>query len=161
MFFPAIALSAAPSQNLHEKSPFDPLSKKLQSKNPRQTHLSRTNHPIRGATLFHGLTRALCGIPLYPRQLTYAPTSQNTLEPPPHLTAPSAVHLTTCFSPDSQRRGLSVQASLPLSPHQRFAMNFLPSYHFAPALSRPLPKNWNGAAFCCPDNIIFQFLALY
>lgn len=27
----------------------------------------------RGATLIHGTTRALCGIPAYSRQLTYAP----------------------------------------------------------------------------------------
>jgi len=32
----------------------------------------------RGATLIHGLTRALGGIPSYSRQLTYALTSQNT-----------------------------------------------------------------------------------
>ena len=38
----------------------------------------------------------------------------------PHLTAPSAVHLTTCFLPDFQHRRLSVKASLPLSPLQRF-----------------------------------------
>ena len=36
------------------------------------------------------------------------------------LTAPSAVHLTTCFSPESQHLRLSVKASLPLSPHHRF-----------------------------------------
>ena len=38
----------------------------------------------------------------------------------PHFTAPSAAHLTICFSPDSQHPRLSVKASLPLSPHQRF-----------------------------------------
>ena len=38
-----------------------------------------------------------------------------------HLTAPSAAHLTTCFSPDSQHHRLSVKASLPLSPLQRFS----------------------------------------
>ena len=32
----------------------------------------------RGATLIHGLTRALGGIPSYSRQLTYAFTSQST-----------------------------------------------------------------------------------
>ena len=36
------------------------------------------------------------------------------------LTVPSAVHLTTCFSPDSQHHRLSVKASLPLSPLQQF-----------------------------------------
>lgn len=34
----------------------------------------------RGATLIHGITRALSRIPTYPRQLTYAHTLQNTLE---------------------------------------------------------------------------------
>ena len=34
---------------------------------------------IRGATLIHGMTRALSEIPTYPRQLTYAHTLQNTL----------------------------------------------------------------------------------
>ena len=33
---------------------------------------------IRGATLIHGIYRALSRIPTYPRQLTYAHTSQNT-----------------------------------------------------------------------------------
>jgi len=74
---------------------------------------------IRGATLIHGRSRALCGIPAYPRQLTYAPTLQNTLCRA-HLTAPSAAHLTTCFLPDSQRRRLSVRALLPLLPLHRF-----------------------------------------
>ena len=35
----------------------------------------------RGATLIHGSTRALSGIPAYSRQLTYAFTSQNTRYP--------------------------------------------------------------------------------
>ena len=84
---------------------------------PRNLSSSRANK-IRGATLIHGLRRALCGIPAYPRQLTYAHTSQNTRNTP--LTAPSAVHLTSSFLPDSQQRGLSVKAFLPLSPLQRF-----------------------------------------
>ena len=42
-----------------------------------------------------------------------------------HLTAPSAVHLTTCFLPDSQHRRLSVKASLPLSPLQRFKYSII------------------------------------
>ena len=42
------------------------------------------------------------------------------------MTAPSAVHLTNCFSPDSQHHRLSVEASLPLSPLQRFSLlNYL------------------------------------
>ena len=56
---------------------------------------------IRGATLNSRNLRALSRIQTYPRQLTYAHTLQNTLENI-HLTAPSAVHLTTCFRPDSQ-----------------------------------------------------------
>ena len=36
------------------------------------------------------------------------------------FTTPSAVHLTTCFMSDSQHLRLSVLASLPLSPLQRF-----------------------------------------
>jgi len=42
--------------------------------------LPRTNKTlIRGATLIHGHdSRALDGVPTYPRQLTYAHTSQNT-----------------------------------------------------------------------------------
>ena len=77
---------------------------------------------IRGATLTsQERPCALSGIPAYPRQLTYANTLQNTLWVwNSHLTAPSAVHLTTCFLPDSQHRRLSVKASLPLSPLQRF-----------------------------------------
>ena len=35
---------------------------------------------------------------------------------------PSAVHLIACFLPDSQHRRLSVKASLPLSPPQRFSL---------------------------------------
>ena len=67
---------------------------------------------------FTALGRALGRVPSYPRQLTYAHTLQNTLLS--HLTAPSAAHLTTCFRPGSQHPGLSVQASLPLLPLQRF-----------------------------------------
>ena len=55
---------------------------------------------IRGSTLIHGMTRALCGIPAYPRQLTYASTLQNTKQIENLLfPAPSAVHLMTCFPP--------------------------------------------------------------
>ena len=35
---------------------------------------------------------------------------------------PSVVHLTSCFLPDSQHRGFSVKALLPLSPPQRFTI---------------------------------------
>ncbi|MDD4430920.1 MAG: hypothetical protein PHF61_05910, partial [Bacteroidales bacterium] len=37
------------------------------------------------------------------------------------LTAPSAVHLLTCFPPESHRLGLSVGSSSTLSPRQRFS----------------------------------------
>ena len=47
-----------------------------------------------------------------------------------HLTAPSAVHLTTCFSFGSQPPELSVKALLPLSPLHRFKLlNFIECYH--------------------------------
>ncbi len=68
-----------------------------------------------------------CRIPTYPRHL-YACLQRRRIlcEDDSHLTAPSAVHLTTCFSPDSQLHRLSVKASLPLSPLQRFdVLNFL------------------------------------
>ncbi len=80
----------------------------------------------------HGQTMHLIRILTYPGQLTYVFTLQNTLYIAAlhrmiaayamivHLTAPSAVHLTTCFLPGSQHPRLSVKASLPLSPHQRF-----------------------------------------
>ena len=96
---------------------------------------------IRGATLVHGLSlfpgRALCRVPSYPRQLTYALTSWNT---PwqlvqcscPGLTTPSAVHLTTCFLPDSQQHGLSGKASSPLSPLQRFSVVLWYTTFFGP-----------------------------
>ena len=53
-----------------------------------------------------------------------------------HLTAPSAVHLTTCFLPDSQHHRFSVKASLPLSPLQRFEVsNLVLLYSGLPILS--------------------------
>lgn len=59
-----------------------------------------------------------------------------------HLTAPSVVHLTTCFSSGSQHPGLSVKAWLPLSPLQRFRiLNFLSLYYYALYLSRAIIKN--------------------
>ena len=88
-----------------------------------QIHQGRIKQVIRGATLHsRERTRALSGIPTYPRQLTYANTSQNTPQELPRLTAPSAAHLTTCFLPDSQQHGLSGKASSPLSPLQRFGV---------------------------------------
>ena len=83
--------------------------------------LPRTNLLIRGATLICSSCCTLDRILTYPRQLTCALTSQNTWLS--LLTAPSAVHLMTCFLPDSQHRGLSVRASSPLSPLQRFLIS--------------------------------------
>ena len=91
------------------------------------------------------MTRALVGIPAYPRQLTYAPTSQDTLCRA-HFTAPSAVHLTTCFLPDSQHHRLSVKASLPLSPLQRFnILNLSILYHPRKGLPRGDLKKFPAA----------------
>ena len=90
--------------------------------------------------------RALCRIPAYPRQLTYASTSQAT--PQLRFTAPSAAHLTTCFSPDSQQHRLSVKASSPLSPLQRFEVFGFLHYSTVKAVCQPcfLP----GVAICLP-----------
>mgnify|MGYP007011380859 CR=1 FL=1 len=54
----------------------------------------------RDATLIHGTTRALCGIPAYSRQLTYASRHRIlsllcNLQP---FTVPSAAHLADCIS---------------------------------------------------------------
>ena len=75
---------------------------------------------IRGATLIHGHN------PCAYQETNISPATdvcRNVAEysvKGSHLTAPSAVHLTTCFLPDFQLRRLSVKASLPLSPSQRF-----------------------------------------
>lgn len=105
-------------------------------------------HSIRGATLIHGMLRALGRILTYPWQLTYANTLQNTQGIAP-LTAPSAVHLTTCFSPDSQRHRLSVKASLSLSPLQRFKYDFLYTIPVSHALV-------NGFKKIFPKNVTVQ-----
>ena len=63
---------------------------------------------VRGATLIHGL------IPVRLQDTTISPTTdvcptlRNTL--PRISSAPSAVHLTTCFLPGSQPPGLSVKS---------------------------------------------------
>lgn len=107
------------------KDPFDLISQSKESPKNKASLterylLSRTNKTlIRGATLIHGMTRALSRIPTYPRQMTSACNVAEYFVKS-HLTAPSAVHLTTCFLPDSQHHRLSVKASLPLSPLQRF-----------------------------------------
>ena len=77
----------------------------------------------------------LAGYQHIPGKWRLPTTSQNTLGIS-HLTAPSAVHLTTCFLPDSQHHRFSVKASLPLSPLQRFeVLNYLLLYSRLPALS--------------------------
>ena len=81
--------------------------------------LSRTNIHNSRCHLDSRIARALCRIPSYPRHVTPA-SRRRILRGAPRLTAPSAVHLTMCFLPDSQLRRLSVKASLPLSPLQRF-----------------------------------------
>ena len=81
---------------------------------------------------------ALSEVPTYLRQLTYAHTSQNTRPMP--LTAPSAVHLMICVSPDSQQRGLSMEEQLPLSPLQRFSI----PYHCVECLSTPILQPFSG-----------------
>ena len=90
----------------------------------------------------HGKYRALSRIPTYPRQLTHAHALQNTLCFS-HLTAPSAVHLTTCFLPDSQHRRLSVKALLPLSPLHRFSV---------------LNYQYNTTDFFCCQQFLKKFL---
>ena len=60
------------------------------------------------------------------------------------LTAPSAVHLMTCFPPDSQRRRLSVGASSPLSPLQRFDFIFCFSHATTYFLSLSTPDLWEN-----------------
>ena len=85
-------------------------------------HLSRTNNinTIRGATLIHrNDPMHLAGYQHIPGICTLAYSVAEYFGKI-HLTAPSAVHLTTCFLPDSQHHRLSVKASLPLSPLQRF-----------------------------------------
>ena len=117
-----------------------------QVKNPsRQTQtLSGTGDNSRGATLIHGLTRALSEIPAYLRQLTYAYTSQNTWQLP--FPAPLNGPFNRLHFDPAQLPGLSVRASLFLSPLQRFGyMDFLhnittahPVALFLP-LTRPSP----------------------
>ena len=99
----------------------------------RQGRIIRT---IRGATLIHrNDPMHLAGYQHIPGKWRLPTTSQNTLGIS-HLTAPSAVHLTTCFLPDSQHHRFSVKASLPLSPLQRFeVLNYLLIYSRLPALS--------------------------
>ena len=88
---------------------------------------------------------ALCRIPTYPSQLTYA-SRRRILGNCFPLTAPSAVHLTSCVVRGSQHPPLSATAHSPLSPPQWFvpihflyymlgirkmSSNFLPAIHHA------------------------------
>ena len=74
---------------------------------------------IRGATLIYGFAHTLCGIPAYPRQLTYAPR-RVILRVFPAFPRALSGPFDGLFLPGSQRPGLSVKASPPLSPLQRF-----------------------------------------
>ena len=75
---------------------------------------------IRGATLIHrNDPMHLAGYKHIPGIYTLAYSVAEYFGKT-HLTAPSAVHLTTCFLPDSQHHRFSVKALLPLSPLQRF-----------------------------------------
>ncbi len=81
--------------------------------------MSRTGEFIRGATLIHGPGRALCRIPSYPSQLTYASRHGILGEAPlliHALSGPFDVLPGTGF----QLIPLSVTAHTPLSPRQRF-----------------------------------------
>ena len=72
--------------------------------------LSRTNNlPIRGATLIHEKTCSLKDTNIS-RTTNVCPYVAEYSVPVAHLTTPSAVHLIICVSPDSQQRGLSVEA---------------------------------------------------
>ncbi|GEM_PF-4469982 len=94
-----------------------PLSnKKVLDRSLDPSRTNKRNYPRCHLVLRH--CRTLSRIPAYPRQLTYASTSQNTQLS--LLTAPSAVHLMTSFPPGSQHLGLSVGSSSSLSPLQRF-----------------------------------------
>ena len=85
---------------------------RFKNKNPRQKKLSRTKAiPRYHLDSRHSLASASLGYEKYPLLLTQAHSSQNTPRLVcPVCSAPSAVHLTICFRPDSQRLGLSVRS---------------------------------------------------
>ena len=94
------------SQSAFATCSWIPISSKLESKNARLRQnlvLPGTSVKFkitRGATLIHGSTRALSGIPAYSRQLTYASRHRIlsllcNLQP---FTVPSAAHLADCIS---------------------------------------------------------------
>ena len=94
---------------------------------------------IRGATLIHGKSVLSAGYHHIPGMSRLPHVAEYSGIP--RLTAPSAVHLTMCFLPDSQLRRLSVKASLPLSPLQRFRVCdclTVADYSSAPAVCQQL-----------------------
>ena len=85
------------------------------------------------------------------------PNASHTTEKIP-FAAPSAVHLTSRFPPGFQHPGLSVEALLPLFPHQRF--DFL--YHSTRKnrCQREIPicrtaTNWNGEVCLTASEVWF------
>ena len=119
------------SDLLKKKSSFGVLPKELiaQTKVPptERYSLSRTNairekRTIRGATLNSRLPVRLAEIPSYLPATDVCQHVAGYSAHKTHFAAPSAVHLTMCILPDFQHRRLSVKASLPLSPLQRFAV---------------------------------------
>ena len=117
------------SDLLKKKSSFGVLPKELiaQTKAPptERYSLSRTNairekRTIRGATLNSRLPVRLAEIPSYLPATDVCQHVAGYSAHKTHFAAPSAVHLTMCILPDFQHRRLSVKASLPLSPLQRF-----------------------------------------
>jgi hypothetical protein len=89
----------------------------------------------------------------YPRQLTRV-LRRRILSTLCLSSAPSAVHLPTRFTPDSQRRGLSVMASSTLSPLHRF----FPLKNVCFSITHS-PRFVNGAsAFFVMINFIFPIV---
>lgn len=71
--------------------------------------------------------------------------SLNTLHREPvHLTAPSAAHLTTCISPASQLRGLSVESLIAFTPASTVYVSYFSFFIFSvKAENKILLKNSN------------------
>ena len=103
-----------------------------------------------------GFPSTLFGILTYPRQLTYAFTSQNTrqglcthMQFPSLLAAPSVVHLTDCVLPVLSYPGSLCVHELFLSPHLRFMgdINFKPLYVSGASLSTKIFGRGAGSVF--------------